>query len=56
MAKHFKESPDFEDAAQAPRVEPAQPAPRRRDWDAEGADDGTFGHPTPLGPRSPSGA
>lgn len=43
MAKHFKESPDFEDAAQAPRVEPAQPAPRRRDWDAEGADDGTFG-------------
>lgn len=52
MAKHFKESPDFEDAAQAPRVEPAQPAPRRRDWDAEGADDGTFGQVGGFQPAS----
>lgn len=52
MAKHFKESPDFEDTAQAPRVEPAQPAPRRRDWDAEGADDGTFGQVGGFQPAS----
>ena len=44
MAKHFKESPDFEDTAQAPRVEPAQPAPRRRDWDAEGLVGGVTAH------------
>lgn len=56
MAKHFRESPDFGDTSQAPRVPATRPEPRRRDWDAEAADGGQpFGYEPAAGGAAPGG-